>query len=181
MLEDKLLIWKFKGGSSDALRRIFLKYRENLLKLAVTLLGDVHTAEDVVHDVFVNLAQSAHRLRVHGNLKSFLATCVANRARNHWRDSQRHESIGLNDAETLPADGFRPEKWLELSEQMELLREAMSQLPYEQCEVITLYMQGDMTFRQIAEMQDVSINTVQGRYRYGIDKLRKLAGWSTEQ
>ena len=56
MLEDKLLIWKFKGGSSDALRRIFLKYRGNLLKLAVTLLGDVHTAEDVVHDVFVNLA-----------------------------------------------------------------------------------------------------------------------------
>ena len=86
MTEDKLLIRSFKAGSGDALQRIFLKYRKTLLKLAVTLLGDVNSAEDAVHDVFVNFAQCAHTIRVKGNLKSYLATCVANRIRNHHRD-----------------------------------------------------------------------------------------------
>jgi RNA polymerase sigma-70 factor (ECF subfamily) len=50
----------------------------------------------------------------------------------------------------------------------------MAQIPYEQREVVTLYMQGDMTFRQIAKIQNASINTVQGRYRYGLNKLRSI-------
>ncbi len=57
---------------------------------------------------------------------------------------------------------------------MEILRDALAQIPYEQREVLTLYMQGDMAFKQIAKIQNVSINTVQGRYRYGLDKLRSL-------
>ena len=52
MLEDKLLILKFKCGSPEALRRIYEKYRLYLLKLAAALLNDVSVAEDVVHDVF---------------------------------------------------------------------------------------------------------------------------------
>jgi DNA-directed RNA polymerase specialized sigma24 family protein len=46
MVEDKLLIWKFKLGNRDALRRIYEKYKNDLLKLAVALLNDVNTAED---------------------------------------------------------------------------------------------------------------------------------------
>ena len=51
---------------------------------------------------------------------------------------------------------------------------ALEQLPYEQREVVTLRMEADMTFRQIAALQQASINTVQGRYRYGLAKLRSL-------
>jgi len=54
------------------------------------------------------------------------------------------------------------------------LKNAMGQVPYEQRIVLTLYMEGQMTFRQIAELEETTINTVQGRYRYGIEKLRKL-------
>jgi RNA polymerase sigma-70 factor (ECF subfamily) len=57
---------------------------------------------------------------------------------------------------------------------LELLSKALAQVPYEQREVIGLYMQGGMTFRQIAKMQNASINTVQGRFRYGMDKLRSV-------
>jgi len=55
-----------------------------------------------------------------------------------------------------------------------LLSKAMAQIPYEQREVIGLYMQGGMTFRQIAKVRNASINTIQGRYRYGLNKLRSL-------
>lgn len=174
MVEDRLLIWRFKLGSQEALRRIYEKYRNDLLKLAVALTNDVNTAEDAVQDVFVSFAQSAARIRLAGNLKTYLATCVANRIRNAVRDRQRHETAGIEDADRVFCEAERPEQWAILSEELELLCKAMAQVPYEQREVIGLYMQGGMTFRQIAKVRNASINTIQGRYRYGLNKLRSL-------
>jgi RNA polymerase sigma factor (sigma-70 family) len=50
----------------------------------------------------------------------------------------------------------------------------MGELPYEQREVILMHIRGQMSFKEIARVQDVSINTAQSRYRYGIEKLRSL-------
>ncbi|MFB0554096.1 MAG: RNA polymerase sigma factor [Phycisphaerae bacterium] len=174
MVEDRLLIWKFKLGNRDALRRIYEKYKNDLLKLAVALTNDVNTAEDVVQDVFVGFAQSAAKIRTRGNLKKYLVTCVANRIRNRIRDQQRHETSSINDSDYIISDLQRPEQWAILSEELELLSNAMAQIPYEQREVVTLYMQGRMTFRQIAKIQNASVNTIQGRYRYGLNKLRSI-------
>jgi len=174
MIEDQLLIWRFKRGSRDALRRIYEKYKNDLLKLAVALVGDVNTAEDVVQDVFVAFAQSGAQIRPAGNLRKYLLTCTANRIRNRVRDQQRHETTGLEGAEDLVGSFRRPEQWAMLSEALEQLRRAMAQLPYEQREVVGLYIEGSITFRQIARIQNVSINTVQGRYRYGMNRLRSL-------
>jgi len=174
MIEDKLLIWKFKCGDSIALQRIYEKYRNDLLKLAVFLANDVNTAEDVVHDIFVSFAQSAAKISPDGNLKRYLIAAVANRVRNLRRDRQRHPASSIDKANDLVSDSAGPQRWAILSEQLALLSNAMAQIPYEQREVISLYMQSDMTFRQIAKLQDVSINTVQGRYRYGMEKLRTL-------
>ena len=98
MVEDKLLIWKFKRGSSDALSRIYEKYKNNLLKITSGLSNDTAAADDIVHDCFVSLAQSPEKFRVNGNLKSYLATSAANRARNWNSARQRRETPGLNDA-----------------------------------------------------------------------------------
>ena len=174
MVEDRLLIWRFKHGNRDALRRIYEKYKNDLLKLAVSLTNDVNTSEDVVQDVFVSFAQSAARIQTSGNLKKYLATCVANRIRNRKRDRQKHEASGIEDSDCVIADAKRPEQWAMLSEEMVLLSNAMAQIPYEQREVIGLYMQSGMTFRQIAKIQNASINTIQGRYRYGMNKLRSI-------
>jgi RNA polymerase sigma-70 factor (ECF subfamily) len=173
-VEDKWLIWKFKLGNRDALRTIYQKYKNDLLKLAFALTNDANTAEDAVQDVFLNFAQSAEKIRLAGNLKTYLATCVANRIRNTVRDRQRHEAAGLKNADRGVCDEQGPERWAILSEELELLSQAMAQVPYEQREVIGLHMQGGMTFRQIAKMQNTSINTIQGRYRYGMDKLRSV-------
>lgn len=174
MVEDKLLIWKFKLGNRDALRRIYEKYKNDLLKLAIALLIDVNTAEDVVEEVFTTFAQSAATIRISGNLKSYLTICVANRIRNTKRDRQRHQACDIDESQEIVCQSRRPEQWAILNEEMEILSEAMSQIPYEQREVVTLYMQGDMTFKQIAKIQKTTINTTQGRYRYGLEKLRSM-------
>jgi RNA polymerase sigma factor (sigma-70 family) len=174
MVEEKLLILKFKLGDKDALRRIYEKYKNDLLKLAIVLLNDVNIAEDVVEEVFTTFAQSAATIRISGNLKSYLTICVANRIRNTKRDRQRHETCDIDESQDLICRSRRPDQWAILNEEMELLSKALAQIPYEQREVLSLYMQGDMTFRHIAKIQNASINTVQGRYRYGLNKLRSL-------
>ena len=174
MVEDKLLVFRFKQGRHEALRRIYDKYKVELLKLAVVLIGDVNTAEDIVHDVFVKFAQSAERIKLTGSLKSYLVTSVINRVRNHRRDNSRHGETNLEGAELLSSPQRGPQQWVILSEQLMLLSKALQELPYEQREVVCLRAEMDMTFRRIAALQNVPVNTVKGRYRYAIQKLRSV-------
>ncbi len=120
MIEDKLLIWRIKHGSSDALGRIYKKYKDNLLRLAFGLLNDRAAAEDIVHDCFVSIAQSPEKLRLSGNFKSYLATCVVNRLRNANKAGQRREVVGHDEVETTASNLERPEQWIIDSEQLTL-------------------------------------------------------------
>jgi len=174
MMVDKLLIWSFKRGSREALRRIYDKYHREMLKLAIILAGEPNVAEDIVHDVFCTFAQSADRITLAGSLKGYLITSTVNRIRNYQRDKNRRAQLGLNEADMMSSTERRPEQWAILSEQLEHLTNAVAGLPYEQREVIMLRIQCDMTFRKIAHWQKTSVSTVQGRYRYGIEKLRSF-------
>jgi RNA polymerase sigma-70 factor (ECF subfamily) len=172
MVEDRLLVLGFRRGRREALRRIYAKYRTDMLKLAVVLVGDVNTAEDIVHDVFVKFAQSADRINAIGSLKNYLVTSVINRVRNHRRDTGRHGEKALAEAALPPSSPRGPEHWAILSEQLTLLTKALGRLPYEQREAVCLHVQVDLTLRQVAALQKASVNTVKGRYRYGMEKLR---------
>jgi len=174
MLEDKLLIWRFQGGSRDSFRRIYEKYESFLLTLAANLLGDGSAAEDVVQDVFVSFVQSVEKFRLRGSLKSYLATCVANRARDCIRKRRRRPTVSVNEAGQMASDVNGPAQLVINSEELQRLSCAMTELPYEQREAVVLHLNGDLKFRQIAKLQKVSIKTAQSRYRYGLDKLRSI-------
>jgi len=174
MLEDKLLIWKFNRGNRNALRGIYEKHKDNLVTLAAALLNDVSSAEDVVHDVFVSFIESSRKFRLTGSLKGYLATCVANKSRNKNKAKQIHQSITLDEANPASANSNSPEFRAIFSEELRQLSWALQQLPYEQREVLILHSYSGMRFKTIAQQQSVSINTVQGRYRYALDKLRSM-------
>jgi RNA polymerase sigma-70 factor (ECF subfamily) len=180
MLEDKLLVWKLKRGHSDALRHIYEKYKRDLLALAITLSNDRVAAEDVVHDVFISFAQYAEKLQLRSSLKSYLLSCIANRVRNLHREKHQ-QAIRLEEAETISSDSDGPEQIAIASEELQRVGRAMVQLSYEQREVIILRLQGGMRFRAIARSQGVSINTIQSRYRYGLNKLRSLLNGEAEK
>jgi len=61
-----------------------------------------------------------------------------------------------------------------LAEDMQRINDALAQIPYEQREVVTLHLKAGMKFREIARLQNGSVNTIQSRYRYGLEKLRLL-------
>ncbi|MFA5554790.1 MAG: RNA polymerase sigma factor [Phycisphaerae bacterium] len=171
MLEDTLLRHKYNRGRKDVLPRIYEKYKHDLVSLAAALLQDKSKAEDVVHDLFVSLLETDRQLRINQTLKGYLATAVANRARTASRLSLvRQTTPNSYD----PENSVTADNQAVFGEEKQYLVSALAQLPYEQREVILLKIVSGLKFKDIAKSQDVSINTVQGRYRYGLEKLRKL-------
>jgi len=174
MLEDRLLLWKFKRGSRAAFRAIYEKYAGDMLTLAGNLLDDKVGAEDIVQDVFIKFVQSIGTFRLTGSLKSYLATCVANRSRDCIRRRIRQRTAMAKQAEKRAVEIKSTVHLAICSEQLQELSDAMTELPYEQREAIALRIHGNLKFRQIAELQNASTKTVHSRYCYGLDKLRSI-------
>ncbi|MGE5297435.1 MAG: RNA polymerase sigma factor [Solirubrobacterales bacterium] len=173
MLEDELLKLRFLCGSSTALARIYQKYADQLLILAAGLVSDASAAEDVLHDVFLKFAQSNGTFRLTGNLRSYLATCVANRARDLRR--QRRSFKAMTDSTWMDhAVVAEPFEAVVSAEDARAAARALVELPYEQREAVLLHVTAGMSFREIAKIQNVSLRTAQGRYRYAMDKLRSM-------
>jgi len=180
MTEDQRLWQSVQNGNPDALRRLYQQFKDQLLTAAVMMLHERALAEDCLHDVFVTLAAEAHRIRIRRSLKAYLTTCVVNRARDYLRKKERR-NVSLEDLAVPPAGRddtaagrTDPAELLAEKEESAKLLRVLGQLPLEQREVITLHLRTDMTFKEIAATKEISINTAQSRYRYGIDKLRKL-------
>jgi len=173
MVEDKLLIWKCKHGSRAAFRRIYEKYESDLRTLAANLLDDKAAAEDVVHDVFVSLLQVVDKFELRSSLAGYLKTCVANRSRDYLRRSKQQTAM-INDTEQAMPSNDGPIHLVIKNEQLQKLNSAMSRIPYEQREAIVLRLHGQMKFRTIAELQNVTTKTAHSRYRAGIEGLKLI-------
>lgn len=174
MLEDRILVWRFNHGRPEVLHHVYDKYRSDLLTVAMALLGDLATAEDVVQDVFLSLLRLSGRLKFSGSLKGYLTTSVMNGARNMIRARRRHPMGELNDVDPLAAEDMQPDEAVVIADQLNQLKWALGQLPDAQREVLVLRVYGQMTFREIAKQQQIPTNTALGRYRYAIDRLRSL-------
>lgn len=175
MVQEKLLMIRFNRGDSSALRDIYALYKDELVSLAKALLHDKSIAEDAVHDVFAKLIAKQDTLKITSSLRRYLLCAVANAARRRYHTDKRHPELSLdadNAAEIETNDP--PQSAAIFDEQKQFLEIALSALPYEQREVVLLRHFSDLRFKAIASIQNVSINTVMGRYRYGLDKLRSL-------
>lgn len=172
-MNEEQLIRDLRSGSRAALRLLYESHKDRLFTLACGLLGDAAGAEDAVHDVFLGFVESLHNYHVNGGLGAYLAASVANRARDRLRAVKRH---AVKEAE-IDSGGERcepPEARAILQEETHRLELALAELPYEQREAVLLHLQSDLNFQKIAELQGVSLRTAQGRYRYGMEKLRSL-------
>jgi len=173
VLQERYLLKCVCRGDRDALRQIYEKYRDDLFTVAVSLLQDVHEAEDCLQDVFVALASSADGFNIRRNLKSYLISCAANKARDRIRKKTRQFDCPLEQLK-CPAVSDDPAEEMISREKCGQVLKALSELPYEQRETFVLRVQGELKFRTIARQQGISIKTVQSRYRYAVEKLRAL-------
>ena len=173
MLEDRKLLKKLRKGDRDALWTVYEKYKDSLRTIAGSMLHDMCAAEDVLHDVFVSFAQKARQLHIKVSLRHYLITCVANKVRDEYRRKQVH-TVELNHAKPACSRSDGPDDRIMADERTRVLALALASIPFEQREVVVLHLKGALTFREIARMQNITLSTAHGRYRYGLKKLRTL-------
>lgn len=174
MLENNLLIWKLRYGDKQAFRQIYEKYKDELLTIAKSLLNDDKEAEDVLHEVFIFFANKASKFRLYGNLRNHFISCVVSHIRDRYR-KEMYKVVEVDRSKQAETDSQRMEEPVAENERTHRLIESLAEIPLQQREVIVLHLQGCLKFREIAEMQDISVNTVRARYNYGLDKLRTIS------
>ncbi len=113
-----------------------------------------------------------------GSLSGYLATSVVNRVRDHQRRQRRQVSRDIGVCPSV--DTSSPEQAVIFNEQAQLLIRAVNDLPEEQREVVLLRLKTGMKYRDIAKLQQTSVNTVLSRYRYGLERLRSMLNGEVE-
>lgn len=171
---DQLRLAAVARGDHESFARVYQEFKDELLTVTVHLLGgDRATAEDVVHDVFVTLARKASEIEIQSSLKSYLVTACLNRARDVLRKNSRSEAVSEG-LDYWPAESAAVSDLVSGEESRQQALSAINTLPLEQREVVTLKIHSQLTFREIADVLEISSNTAQSRYRYALDKLKAL-------
>ena len=180
MIEDKMFLIRFNSGDKQVLHQIYEKYKQDMLSLAIGMLVNRHVAEDIVHDIFSRLL-TLRKLPLTTRLKIYLTSSTLNGVRNYNKTYHRRHTHcqALHTSKTRT--NSEPFEVVSLDEQCQHLEKALCQLSDDQREVILLRQVNQLKFKDIATMQKTSIHTVQGRYRYGLDKLRSLLNGEVHQ
>ena len=172
MLEDKLLIWRFKRGHFDALQWIYNKYKGDLLKLAIVLTGDICHSEDVVQDVFVRVWQNRKNLDPSKMIKAYLFTSVKNNSLKHLRHL-KIETKGIVGNLSYISDDERPDKKLDENEMELKIHQAVNELPEKCKEIFKMNRFENLKYAEIATILDISIKTVETQMGRALKKLRE--------
>ena len=145
--------------------RLYDTHGASLYRYAVLLLADPVAAEDAVQQVFTTILRQRPRW---DNEANYLRRAVRNECYSFLRRRRRHGDVVAAGALLEPVvEGVAPDARI-------ALERAIRDLSPEQREVIHLHVFEGMTFQEIADAADTSINTVAARYRYGLEKLRKM-------
>ena len=152
------------------LQTIYQQYSSSLYGYALALTGSIEDAQDAVQEVFGRISRDSKRFVDVQNVSAYLFAATRNAAYSVLRKRQRstslHEAICL-DLAVACNTSQKP-----ISATIISIRTAFADLSEEQREVLVLKILHQMTFKEIADLVKISINTVAGRYRYGIEKLR---------
>jgi len=170
-MNESDLTTRIASGDKEALREAYELCSRELYMFARALTNrNLSDAEDVLQECFVRVWERRRHLGSVRNLRAYLFTTLRNVylnfARSESREMKRRaESAGL--VVTGPPDD---------PVAAERLDQALDTLPEEQRQVVVLKVWGGLTLAEIAGVLDESENTVASRYRYGLNKLRKLLG-----
>jgi RNA polymerase sigma-70 factor (ECF subfamily) len=158
------------AGDREAFATLYDRLAPRLFATARTMLASTAEAEDVVHDLFVELARMRQRLAAVADLDGYVFTMLRHAAsRRLRRRALFGRALDRLGRERIGRDGFVAPP-AEVRD--EALARALAALPAAQQEVVALKIDGGLTFAEIAAVIGASANTAASRYRYALDKLR---------
>ena len=182
---EKELIRKYvETKDQKYFARLIEIYDKKLFNYIVRRIGSPESARDVYQTVWLKIASNLDNYREENKFSNYLFFIATNACFDHLRDLKkdnenifrpavREEDDGSDYIENISSGTDDPETENEKREDREMLESAIATLPDDQKEVVLLRSNG-LSFREIAEMKSVSINSILSRYRYGVEKIKKI-------
>ncbi len=180
-MTDNELVSRFISGEDDAIEAIICRYKNKLFTYINLTVKNQHLAEDIFQDTFVKVIKSLQegKYQDNGKLLSWIMRIAHNLIIDHFR---REKQINMRSNDDFEMDIFNSPKYSEATIEQELVnnqvmsdvRKLIDQLPPDQKEIILLRHYGGLSFKEIADQTNVSINTALGRMRYAILNMRKM-------
>jgi RNA polymerase sigma-70 factor (ECF subfamily) len=179
-LTDHDLINAFIAGNVNALETLVLRHKDKLYSSILFLVKDKFLAEDIFQDVFIRIIDTMRggRYTEEGKFLPWAMRIAHNLCVDHFRKVKRTPTIKNSEDQDI----FEVLNFTEESAEDRMIkrqshsrvREMLDKLPEDQREVIILRHYADMSFKEIAQITNCSINTALGRMRYGLINLRKM-------
>lgn len=177
---DATLVRQYLNGSEEALSILINKHQQRIYNFIFSKVFDRDITEDIFQDTFIKVIRTLKRGKYNeeGKFLPWVMRIAHNLVIDHFRKNNRmpkfDNSGDFNIFSVIQDDDLNAEK-LMVKDQIESdVRELIKELPEDQKEVLVMRMYKDMSFKEIAERTDVSINTALGRMRYALINLRKV-------
>jgi RNA polymerase sigma-70 factor (ECF subfamily) len=175
---DEQLLACFASGHRQALDELFRRYRQPAYRVAYRLLGHEADALDAVQEGFIKALTHLHGFQGRSSFKTWLLRVVSNAALDLGRQRSRREAVSLDaprnsdlsDSRLLSAD--ETGRGIERDDLRRQLEKALDSLSEVQRQTFVLFADGDLSYREIAEVMHTSIGTVMSRLFYARQKLR---------
>ena len=180
-LSDYELIKQFMNGSQPSIEELITRYKSKVYTYILLMVKDQQLAEDLFQETFIKVIQSLkmHKYKDNGKFVSWIIRIAHNLVIDHFR---KEKQINTCNNEDYEADLFNSSKFSAKNiEQLIVhdqiikdVRKLIDEFPDDQREVVMLRHYGQLSFKEIAEQTDVSINTALGRMRYALINMRKM-------
>lgn len=179
---DIELFVKIKSGNQDAFEFIFLRYYEDLCLYAKSMTGSKEASEEIVQDVFVKIWESRETLEISSSVRSYLYRFVHNQCVNeleHWKVKNRFvknsiDKLSYNSLLPTPFSSEYPIANLIVKELEEKIDESIRALPSQCREVFLLIREEELSYQQVADKLNISVNTVKTQMQRAVAKLREM-------
>lgn len=181
MITDYELIQRFINGEESCFEQLIHRHKNKVFAYISLYIRDRALAEDLFQDTFMKVIQSVKsgRYQDNGKFISWVMRIAHNLIIDHFRRVKQMNTVLNDDYET---DLFNSKRFADLTVEDNMIRKQIhkdvrymiSLLPDDQREVVILRHYAGLSFKEIAEMTDVSINTALGRMRYALINMRKL-------
>jgi len=179
-LADQQLIHLYLDGDSNALSCLVERYKDKIFTSIYLLVKDKYLAEDIFQDSFIKVIDTLNsgRYNDEGKFLPWVMRIAHNSCIDHFRKVKRSPSIRTSEDhdifETLNFTEPGADEKIMQGQSHERIRKMLDMLPLDQKEVIVMRHFADLSFKDIAQLTDCSINTALGRMRYGLMNLRKM-------
>jgi RNA polymerase sigma-70 factor, ECF subfamily len=178
-LADEDVMQLVRRGDARAFEIVYERHSAAAFSLAYRMMGTRSGAEDVTQDAFLSLWRSGARYdRARGSVRTWVLGIVHHRAIDALRRATVHDRRRAGDEgiEERFEAADRTDVEAARREEAGTVRDALSTLPADQCQVIELAYFGGFTHTEIAEMLEAPVGTIKGRMRLGLKKMRAQLG-----